>query len=50
MWPYGVLWILASAAAVLFTYKRVTSHLEHRKNMAEIKQMFVDLEKARKAD
>lgn len=47
MWPYGVLWILGSVAVVLFTYKRVTSHLEHKKNMAEIKQMFVDLEQER---
>jgi len=47
MWPYGVLWILGAIAVVLFIYKRVISHLEHKKNMAEIKQMFVDLRKDR---
>lgn len=47
MWPYGVLYILGTIAAVLFTYRRVTSHMEHRKRMAEMKQMFVDLERDR---
>jgi hypothetical protein len=50
MWPYGVLWILGSITAILFTYRMVTRHLEHRKHMAEIKGMFVDLENERKKE
>ena len=48
MWPYGVLWLLGSIAVILFTYRMITRHLEHRKRMAEIKGMFADLEKERK--
>jgi len=39
MWPYGVLWILAILALTLTVYQRVKSHLEHRKRMADIRQM-----------
>lgn len=39
MWPYGVLWALGCTAVVLTVYQRVTSHLKHRKNMAEIRNM-----------
>lgn len=50
MWPYIVIAITGSIAIALTIYERVKGHLAHRKNMAGIKQMFVDLRKDRKAD
>ncbi len=48
MWQYIVIGITGSIAVLLTIYERVKSHLEHRKRMAEMKQMFVDLENERK--
>jgi hypothetical protein len=48
MWPNGVLWLLGALTAILFTYRMVTRHLEHKQRMKEIKGMFVDLENERK--
>jgi hypothetical protein len=50
MWPYIVIGITGSIAIILTIYERVKGHLEHRKRMAEMREMFVDLENSRKGN
>lgn len=48
MWPYIAIGITGSIAVILTVYERVKGHLEHKKRMAEMKEMFTDLEKERR--